>query len=735
MPSLFQTAGSKREVELNMMQCVFTGIPRVGKSSFWNRLQCIIPERLLPSTDITSSEGSVRLDIRGSCGFVLHVSELGWRKLQAEEEMEGFVALVTQQGNPFQQEATGDVLSFPSTTGAPEHSSANPSQETAAPKQESQPSIQQMQQAQPQAVKEAKEDKLSTQSGLNNRGKREAVESSSIESEAQVDSAEIAGVVEGELPSASSVLNRALVNMRRTEVSKRIDSASYVLCNDTGGQPECQELLNLLLSQMNILFIVLNLQQALDSIPIMEYLPSVDEQPVRYESAYSVGEMLYQSLISVPVDSCGAQASKNESQDVSSDIEFLNRSHIFFIGTHKDMVSPERIEAVDGELKKLIQNTPQFKANIVQQHSAGSIIFPVNNLSALNDDKDFVAIRKATQALVYGSQSKVKVPASFLYAGVVLQDISKSRTIISLDQCREIAVQCGVEGDSFKTCLKFLHKKVGAIRYYRTENLGDMVIIKPQALINILSHLMKRAFLKPSSRRAVMDDEDINDAVSHFKTITREHLIVIGLDLLVMCDHPHSTPTHPMYYLTCMLPVNREAVELEKKCIYFVMDGFVLPIGLGRATITAAVQQSHRRKTPWIIHYGTLYRNSVEFTVGSPGTRFKITCSTKHLRLSVENGASVSRETCCDVRIAIESIMSDVLKLYPYGRVSTPVLALVCSVCDQETSDVHYASLVEEDQLECSRTKTSFEIDSSSRMWTLVSEAEMKLYNILWFNM
>ena len=715
MSTLFQTADSEREVELNMMQCVFTGIPRVGKSSFWNRMLGIIPKRLLPSTDITSSEGSVRLDIRGSCGFVLHTSELGWRKLQAEEEMEGFVALVTQQVN------------FPRTTGTQEQSiiTTSPSQDTT---DESQPGIQQKQQAELQAGKEARKEEESAESVSEDRGK-EAFKSSSTE--AQRDSGKTSGVVKDKLPSASSVLNRALVSIRRTELNKKMDSASYVLCNDTGGQPECQELLNLLLSQINIVFIVLNLQQALDSIPIMEYLPSVDGQPVRYESAYSVGEMLYQSLISVPVDSYGAQAPKNESQGVSSDGESLNHSHVFFIGTHKDIVSPERIEAVNTELKELIQNTPQFKAKIVQQCSAGSIVFPVNNFSALNDDENFVAIRKATQALVYGRQSKVKVPTSFLYTGVVLQDISKSHTIISLDQCREIALQCGVEGDSFIKCLKFLHKKIGTIRYYQTENLGDMVIIKPQALINILSHLMKRAFLKPSSLRAVVDDEDINDAVSHLKTITREHLIVIGLDLLVMCHHPQSTPTHPMYYLTCMLPVNRETVGLAEKAIFFMMEGFVLPIGLGRATIAAVVQQSHKRKTPWIIHYSTLYRNSVEFTVGSPGTRFKITCSTKHLRLSVENDASVSRETCCDVRIAIESIMSDILKLYPYGQANTPVVALVCPACDQEASEVHYASLVEEDRLECSRTKTSCGFDSSSSLWALVSETGIKRLVIL----
>lgn len=67
-------------------------------TSCWKRLLGIMPERLMPSTGITSSEGSVRLDIRGSCGFAVQFSKQGWKKLQAEEEFEGFVALVTQQG-------------------------------------------------------------------------------------------------------------------------------------------------------------------------------------------------------------------------------------------------------------------------------------------------------------------------------------------------------------------------------------------------------------------------------------------------------------------------------------------------------------------------------------------------------------------------------------------------------------------------------------------------------------
>ena len=703
-----------------MMQCVFTGIPRVGKSSFWKRLQGMMPDRDLASTDITSSEGSVRMDVRGSCGFVLQVSEHGWRKLQAEEEMEGFVALVTQQGSPFHHQTIQEYLSVPSTAGAGQQSNVQSSllQETTLPKREGQPSVQQREQAQPLTQKEERVHERPMESASAHKGKEGAGQGGSTDGEAQKGAP---GVKEGQLPSASAVLKKALISMRQTELSKRIDSASYVLCTDTGGQPEFQELLSLLMAECNSIFIIFNMLHNLHSTLILQYLPSVDGEPVSYESPHTVAEMLYQSLISVPVESSGVRASETDSQDVSGDGEILNRSSVFFIGTHKDRVSPQRIEAVNRELIELIRHTPQFKANIVQRCSASSIVFPVDNFSSLEKDDDFVAIRRATQGLVYGSHSRVKAPTSWLFTGIVLQNVSESQPVISLDQCQAIAQQCGVEQDSFKSCLKFLHKKVGAIRHYKTEKLEAMVFIKPQVLINALSHLMRRAFLNPISRRAVVDDEDMNDAVTHFKSMTRESLIEIAMDLLVMCRHPNSTAQHPTYYLTCMLPVKGEPEGLEEGSVYFTMEGFVLPIGLGRATITAVVQQRHKTRTPWTIDYSTLYRNSVEFNVGSPASKFKISCSTKHLRLSVENAASVSRETCSDVRIAIESIMTDALKLYQYGQAKTPVVALVCPGCDRETSELHFASLVEEDRLECSRTKNSFGVEQHLRMWVLVS--------------
>ena len=121
--------GNEREAEINVMQASFTGPPRVGKSSFWKRLLGIMPERYMASTDLTGEEGSVRLNVRGSCGFAVNVSKLDWKKIQAEEEFEAFIALITQtqEASTFKFEQifayegsskSKEVLLAPTTEGA-----------------------------------------------------------------------------------------------------------------------------------------------------------------------------------------------------------------------------------------------------------------------------------------------------------------------------------------------------------------------------------------------------------------------------------------------------------------------------------------------------------------------------------------------------------------------------------------------------------------------------------------
>ena len=688
------------------MQCVFTGPPRVGKTSFWLRLLGIMPDRLLPSTGITDTEGTVRLNIRGSCGFAVHVSEIGWKKLQVEEEMGGFVSLVTQERASMPQPK---LLQHPFLV-ASELLEPTPNQSTLKDEVTSDimtPTLDSTGVA--QVSKDHTSEVDISSATLASPDSMRAV--TPITSAISVGNR--ASLVAQELPSPAQVLEQAFIMMRQAEATRNIDSASFVYFTDTGGQPEFYELLSVLMAACNTIFIIFSLENDLGSKPPLEYLPSLDEPAVCYDSPYTTGEMLCQSLLSIPIT-----VSNEDGQDV-----FLEESNaVLFVGTHKDTVSSQKIQETNDFLIDLIKDTPQYKARVVKFSSAGNIIFAVNNFSSLENDEDFAPIRTVTESLIYGDKSfKVRAPTSWLFLGIVLQKVSESQPIIILEQCKELARQCGISKSKIEMALTFLHRKIGAIRYYNTENLNNVVILKPQLIINLLSNLMKRNFRKSSDKRAIFTSQDIVEVVKESEHLGEEFLLCLTRDLLLSAPHPDTTVQDPKHFLTCMLPVSKQD-QHDKTSLLFTLKGISLPSGAGRAALTAIMQQATHSPSTWKINYDRIFRNSLELSVSPSNTTFTV----KHTRrcLSITISTPLQPNVIgpsFQVRKRIETILKEVLKLYNYGRATVPVTTFICPENDDNiTSLSHYAILTPEGYLKCLATQKILDIPQYLHHWITV---------------
>ena len=686
---------------MNAMQCIFTGPPRVGKSSFWQRVLGTMPENIMASTDITSSEGSTRLDIRGSCGFAVNVSELEWKKLLIEEQMEGFVGLVTQSPDIFHPKPLQEIVK--PIDMEPSAMQRTTKQQVATIPVKSSEHLQsddRNKSEEPNALNTTF-DVGGTTSVSNGPASAQSVKSLT---HMEVQTAGEQYSFNEELPSPSQVLEQALMMMRQVEATKNIDSASFVYFTDTGGQPEFQEALSLLMASCNTVLIVLNLEHDLHSNPPLEYLPSLDQPPIQYPSPYTVGEMLCQSLMSVPI----------------GDDKEENAANVFFIGTHKDIVTPEQIKKMNRELTNLIKYTPQYQAGVVKHSSADDIIFAVNNFSPLHNDEEFKPIRRAIQSLVYGNSSfKVKAPTSWLFMGIVFQKLSESQPIITLDLCQEIARQCCIARHDIDMALKFLHCKMGAIRHYNTENLHKVVILKPQLIINLLSQFMRRAFKKPFPHRATFDSRDLEEVVKDCKFVEVHFMLNLTHDLLLSAPHPDTTVQQPRYYLTCMLPIEKAVhEEYDPTALCFTLKGFVLPTGIGRATITSILQKRLQSGILWKINYQKLFRNSLEFTAGTSNVTFKVKCTKQCLNISVLSAIHPNVGVCVHVRTSIEDTMKEVLKLYRYGESSAPIVGFWCN--DVLESSPHLATFTPEGTLQCSATKNAIEIPQTLQHWFMV---------------
>ena len=664
---------------MNVMQYVFTGPPRVGKSSFWKRMIGKMPDKLILSTNIT--DGSVRLDIRGSCGFAVHVTKRGWRELQVEEEVEGFVALISQQGYMLPQE----LLNIPGPDQVKpvenKDRGCNMSDKT--------------------DVQEHDQDD-------SDKGEKLSVQNLPLHGSLNEITVDLLDIQQF---SPSVVLEKALINMEQAEIVSKIDSASYVYFTDTGGQPEFQELLPLVMAGYNTVLIVFNLNDDFYSSPPLECELHIDKPPISCESPYMVGEMLCQSLMSVPI-----MELNNEGED---DVEeSQGTSRVFFVGTHKDLVSDERIEEMNRMLIDLIRETPQYQAHIVQHCKGGNVIFAVNNFSQNNED--FLPVREATQSLIYGNDCfKVKAPTSWLFTGIVLKKISEMQPIVSFDQCKEIARQCGIQNeDDFDKAINFLHYKIGVIRYYNTESLKGVVVLKPQLIINVLSQLMKEAFSKPVTARAILDDEIIAKGLEGSTFVQNDFVLQLTKDLLLLAPHPESTVEYPKYYLTCMLPVEKGSPDDQDTAILFTRKSFSFPIGLCRAVITAILQNRMLTTAHWKINYQKLFRNSLEFTDDASNVTFKLKCTKRHLSLSVLNDTNTFL-LCPKVRKIIESIMIEAMKICNYGGSGVPIVGFICPDSDMTTP--HYSTLTAIEELQCLATHKKIEIPAKLQQWIIVS--------------
>ena len=506
-----------------------------------------------------------------------------------------------------------------------------------------------------------------------------------------------------------------MLDMKRSEVSKNIDSMSFVYFTDTGGQPEFQELLPILMAGCNTVFIIFNLEQDFDSYPMLEYVPSDSEFSVSYQSPYTIGEMLYQSLMSIPVGEID--------KDVSVHSE-ARPSFVFFVGTHKDKVTPERIYEMNMYLIESICSTPQYQARMVQHCSSDTIIFAVDNFSSLKNDEDFLPIRRATQNLLYGeSFFTVKAPTTWLFVCIVLQKIGESHPFISLQDCKELARKCGVEDKDLVSCLKFLHNKIGTIRLYTTTNLNNIIFLKPQVIINHVSQMMRILFKKDPVSRPVMNEKDIEEVVDSYKCMQNDLFLHITEDLLFSAPHPDTTPESPKYYLTCMLPVKAVTRnEYDPNAVLFTMKDFVLPTGIGRSIITTILQKKLKTRISWKINYECVFRNSLEFTAGTFQITFVLKYTSKFLSLGVRNKENTDAGACVVVRKCIESAITEVLKLYDFQDAIVPTVGFFCSECDSLRTDTHMSIVTKEGNLQCPKTKNVIEVPENLQHWFKVGK-------------
>ena len=257
---------------------------------------------------------------------------------------------------------------------------------------------------------------------------------------------------------------------------------------DSGGQPQFQELLPILVSGPSVFLLTFSLAMPLDA----EYkvvFTDKDGKREAYPTNMKVKDVILQSLASIRC-TCSYQTNGIERVEV--------KPRVIFMATMKSLVSAEEIEAVDKQLTTLIE---PFQELVVSKGT--STIFAVDSFTGEGISDLRKAVLRAAEEIVTKTTAgvpdtspmcQVKLPTTAVALELLLR--YEESGVISLDHCKRLAIDCNIDPETeLPHVLWLLHHSTGSIRYYPDDStLQHYVVTRPQKLYDIPSTLLTHTF-------------------------------------------------------------------------------------------------------------------------------------------------------------------------------------------------------------------------------------------------
>ena len=502
---------------------------------------------------------------------------------------------------------------------------------------------------------------------------------------------------------------------------------------DTGGQPECMEVMPTLIHNSDLVILVLNLAWGLECCTT----PFCAEEGTRYEKS-TLLQRQNKQIIRQLIRTMQAKRARSNFKEESSSY----RSRFLVIGTHKDCIKPEKysdvLEACSEGLKKLFG---QVVENEQILHKC-SLVFPLNLQNPESEDENVLDdIRENLRLL---DVEQFDLPLSFFmfeqdaykYVG------SKARAVkaLSLKECVEIGARLKMSRETVQAALLYLHKH--NVFLYFQDILPDLVFLDPQeplelvnsmvrlsykAKANEVRHLtshMKRCLLEGIITEELLKHNDLSlrfvsgmyqprDAITLFQkiyTIAPLGEATRKKEYVMMCLLPDKTEDEICSLLPSLSRVPPLLVHFENDCA---------PIGCFGNTVSCLIN-----KYGWKLRMSKdmpqcLAHNVVQFS-GFPNVPVRITLvnSTEWFEVHVNTTNTQEDRHCPDISANVFSAVNDVLKTMHYN---IDVAQAFCCPCD--SSEPHAATLSTSsstkapETIECTETNDFYDLKDEQRVW------------------
>ena len=469
------------------------------------------------------------------------------------------------------------------------------------------------------------------------------------------------------------ILNSAL---QQSTIVKRQEGVMQftVYISDVGGQPEFQESLPALVSGPSIYFLTFPLHKGLNTKCPVEYQHPDGRSIIPFEASCTTKEILLSSLASIA--STRSYIKLEDGKPVTP--------KVLFIATHKDKLGSEQdLQKIDQELQEIVKSTDAYKEEMIIFCSEKQMVFALDNTS--DDDKDIQQVRDAVE----------RTPHTWMLFAVTLRHLPGR--VLSIEDCMKIAKECGIKKrKELDDALWFLHYNVGIVRHFQeVPELRDVVIKEPQYIFDKVTELIIQTFtfdnISPLKHEkflklGLFSSEVFSKCITTDSDILHSDNLAIllkHLDVIAPIEENGTVVKYfaPVALSHAELPPDSQSEEIIPSIRIVFGSGFC-PKGMFGALLVSLIKQQKISQHDCKLKEDRIYRDQICLSIG-PYDSFQFSLSPTYIKIALSSTFDRNRkvplgQVCCDVRREIESSIRSVTETLHYTQRASHSLAFAC---------------------------------------------------------
>ena len=477
----------------------------------------------------------------------------------------------------------------------------------------------------------------------------------------------------------SHYIRNLIKNKKWKKMRSLLEFNDVTLLNivDTGGQPEYQDIIPVLLGGSGLSLLFFNLSQELEKpYKVVHHESEGTKSAIEYESHFTILQTLFQVLATL-TSTCTDHAA-------------------ILVGTHKDKMS-SAIEDLESKLLTALHETEFLQKDVIKSFKVDGEkrnVFPLNNMSGGKDEIHQLQkiIRDVARRL---PQEQTRLPTSWLLFHLALRYQYEKPGYCTLRECEQLGAHCGIQKEDVPRILLYFYQHFGTILYFPdVPCMANIVICNPRVIFTSINSLVAESFNSdsPNTARSIRETGEIPAIVlrricksdTTGGKVLRTNQIITLLKHLNLITEITTESDEPCFFMPCLLHycdienTSLEVLQAKNPAPLFIhfYHGYV-PMGFFIVLIIGLADE-------WILE-SKRYKNQVSFiTKRSSISRCVLTLHLNYLQVDVE--AKETNEVCITIRQTILRIIRGMGKKHAYLATVKPQLRLLCPYAtNQET--------------------------------------------------